>query len=79
VSLRLVQSLVPGEPAAHLAECRVEKARDVRLGQAERLRHLRLRPLEEEPFEHDPTFASVEGTRGAGDQGPVEADLLERR
>jgi hypothetical protein len=79
VSLRLIQSLVSGEPAAHLGECRIEQPRDLGLGQAERLSHLRLRPLEEEPLEDDPALARIQGTRCARDERTVEAQLLERR
>jgi hypothetical protein len=51
----------------------------VRLREAERLGHLGLGSLEEEPLENDAALARVEGTRGPRDQRPVEAQLLERR
>jgi hypothetical protein len=51
----------------------------VRLREPQRLGDLGLRPLEEETLEHDAPLAVVECTRGARDEGAVEAELLEGR
>ena len=51
----------------------------MRLREPERLGHLRLRSLEEEPLEDDAPLAVVERARRAGDESAVETELLERR
>ena len=49
----------------------------MRLGQPERLGDLGLRPFQEEPLEDDLALAWIERAGRAGDQGSVEAQLLE--
>jgi hypothetical protein len=73
------QRLVPREPSAHLPQRAVQQAGNVRLGEAERLRHFRLRSLQEEPLEDDEPLAPVERPCRAGDESAVETELLERR
>lgn len=51
----------------------------MRLRQAERLGHLGLRPLHEEPLEDDPPLPEIERAGGPGDESAIEALLVERR
>jgi hypothetical protein len=51
----------------------------VRLRQAERGGHFRLRPLEEEPLEHDAPLPLVERSGRTGNERAVERELCERR